>query len=225
MTGDNFTKFVSLIDKGALFFVRADKLDDPFEGAITKKMGIGLKTTGGYRRVFFVNSWHMSDFESAAMWKLYLKSDEGVAIQTTFKRLANAFNASSKHEVFIGKVKYTDYENEVIPQGNLFNRFLNKRKSFEHEKEVRAMLLHIDKNDDALDEAGNYIINSTSLTQKRESAETGVYVDVNLDSLIQKIYISPYSKKWFASLVQSIINKYGIKADVIPSGLMDKPTF
>ena len=32
----DFTKFVSLLDKRALFFVRADKLGDPFEGTITK---------------------------------------------------------------------------------------------------------------------------------------------------------------------------------------------
>ena len=31
----DFTKFVSLLDKSALFFARADRLDDPFEGAYT----------------------------------------------------------------------------------------------------------------------------------------------------------------------------------------------
>lgn len=30
----DFTKFVSLLEKSALFFARADKLDDPFEGFI-----------------------------------------------------------------------------------------------------------------------------------------------------------------------------------------------
>ena len=32
----DFTKFVSLLEKQALFFPRADKLGDPFEGSFTK---------------------------------------------------------------------------------------------------------------------------------------------------------------------------------------------
>jgi len=43
------------------------------------------------RRYVFVNPWHKNEFESAAMWKLYLKSEEGVAIRTTVERLKHAF--------------------------------------------------------------------------------------------------------------------------------------
>ena len=32
----DFTKFVSLLDKSALFFTRADRLNDPFEGSYSK---------------------------------------------------------------------------------------------------------------------------------------------------------------------------------------------
>ncbi len=32
----DFTKFVSLLDKNTLFFVRADKLGDPFEGSYSR---------------------------------------------------------------------------------------------------------------------------------------------------------------------------------------------
>ena len=32
----DFTKFVSLLDKQALFFARADRLSDPFEGSYSK---------------------------------------------------------------------------------------------------------------------------------------------------------------------------------------------
>ena len=32
----DFTKFVSLMDRQSLFFARADKLGDPFEGSRTK---------------------------------------------------------------------------------------------------------------------------------------------------------------------------------------------
>ena len=35
-----------------------------------------------------INCWHESDHESAAMWKLYAKDDNGIAIKTDFDSLA-----------------------------------------------------------------------------------------------------------------------------------------
>lgn len=39
----------------------------------------------------------------------------------------------------MGKVFYVDYEMAVISLKKLFNLYLNKRRSFEHERKVRAM--------------------------------------------------------------------------------------
>ena len=36
MAISRFSQFVSILDKNALFFVRADKLGDPFEGSYSK---------------------------------------------------------------------------------------------------------------------------------------------------------------------------------------------
>ena len=105
-------KFIDLLETQELFFSRADKLGDDFEGTYTKKAweqrekifkiwednggkdGEIQKFREMYERGtiytiqnFFVNCWHMNDFESAAMWRLYLKSNEGIAIQSTFRRL------------------------------------------------------------------------------------------------------------------------------------------
>ncbi len=38
------------------------------------------------REIHFVSCWHENETESEAMWKLYLKSGDGVAIQTTVVR-------------------------------------------------------------------------------------------------------------------------------------------
>lgn len=152
----DFTKLVSLLDKQALFFCRADKLLDPFEGSYSKaniqlrpkvykgilseKVQTKLSDIYDYiRKCTIVNCWHISEHESAAMWKLYLKSDEGVAIQSTFKRLVESFNDYLK-DVYIGKVKYIDYKTDLIPEGNLFFPYLHKRKSFEYEHELRAII-------------------------------------------------------------------------------------
>ena len=36
---------------------------------------------------FLVNSWHMNEYESAAMWDIYSTRDFGIAIRSTIKRL------------------------------------------------------------------------------------------------------------------------------------------
>jgi len=98
----DFTKFVSLLDRQQLFFSRTDKLGDPFEGSCPKRnlepraelMGDTSERISEYskwiREFTAVNCWHMNKYESAAMWKLYLKSDEGIAIKSTFRRLRDS---------------------------------------------------------------------------------------------------------------------------------------
>jgi hypothetical protein len=40
---------------------------------------------------FYVSSWHMSQYDSAAMWRLYTSMNESICISTTFAGLRDAF--------------------------------------------------------------------------------------------------------------------------------------
>ena len=150
----DFTKFVSVLDTKSLFFSRLDLLGDPFEGSypkfiydnkkhfkgIEKKLvNIMLKKSSQFRRHFAVNCWHINEYESAGMWSLYLKNKDGVAIQTTFKGLADSYK-KTKEYITIGQVNYIDYDQEGFSIGNVFHPIFHKRKSFEHEKELRATI-------------------------------------------------------------------------------------
>jgi len=74
----------------------------------------------------------MNNYESAAMWKLYLKTNEGIAIQTTCKKLIEALDKIAQ-PVYISIVKYIDYDNDFIDEfGNIMSPFVHKRKSFIH---------------------------------------------------------------------------------------------
>ncbi len=46
------------------------------------------------------------------MWRLYLKTNEGVAIKTIVKNLRNSFD-SFQEELFIGKVRYLDFDKDI----------------------------------------------------------------------------------------------------------------
>ena len=84
---------------------------------------------------FLVNSWHMNEYESAVMWDIYSTRDFGIAIQSTIKRLCDSLEKIQK--VSVPAVKYMDYNAEWIEEF-LYQPFLSKRRSFEHEKELRA---------------------------------------------------------------------------------------
>ncbi len=103
-----------------------------------------------------VNCWHINEVQSAAMWQLYSNYNQGIAIQSTFKRLRESFSENKKTPRFphgqivpvsIGTVDYIDYDKDRNNPGNLFSVCLTKRKSFEHEHELRAITLLPWKND------------------------------------------------------------------------------
>ena len=155
----DFTKFVSLLDRQALFFARGDLLEDPFEGTIPKANAAVSpqlieqsipeefleEATQARATVFrqsrpsiLVNCWHENDYESAAMWKLYAKDNAGIAIRTNFNDFASSL--TDDQDIHVGRVKYIDYETDPIPETNIIDPFLYKRPSFRHEQEVRAII-------------------------------------------------------------------------------------
>src|SRR5208283_5194086 len=88
----------------------------------------------------FVNCWHMNEVESAAMWKIYSTSKDSVCLQTTFARLRDVL---PEDDVYIGVVNYISYDRDMIPDDNGLWPLFHKRKSFEHERELRALWSNI----------------------------------------------------------------------------------
>lgn len=232
----DFTKFISLIDTRRLFFTRADKFDDQFEGSwpkinvearkdapenlkgeervkylkVMENMG---KFNKEWRRFTAVNCWHANEHESAAMWKLYLKSDEGIAIQSTYRLLKKSI--IDDETVFIGKVKYIDYETEFIDANNILGPFVHKRKSFEHEKEIRGVIIKWPK----------LVDGALNLAQSPDGINAGIPIKVDIETLVQKIYVSPNAPSWLAGLVSGAVIKYGYHFEVIHSKMNSSPLF
>lgn len=160
------------------------------------------------KKDYAINCWHMSNYESAAMWKLYSKSNEGIVIQSTYNRLVKCFDKSSI-KVHIGIVTYVDYEKDIFNFGNVFSPFLHKRKSFEHEKELRCVIW-------------KWNFNNPNLNKLEKG---GVKIEIDIKELIGNIYVSPDSPIWFTELVKDITRKYDIPVPIINSRLNDKPLF
>lgn len=224
----DFSKFVSLLEKKSLFFCNAEKIGDPFEGSFSKKSIEKMKNSQFFKSVdpkffeqmsqhrklmkkfHFLTCWHINDFESAAMWKLYLSNTEGLAIQSTFKKLVDSFQ-NAKESVYIGKVNYIDYESATIPDDNVFWPFVHKRKSFENENELRAVIQKIP--------SGSTII------WPNEPIIPGYYIPTELEVLIEKIYISPTAPSWFKDIVKVTLEKFELQKEIQDSKLNERPVY
>ena len=226
----DFTKFVSLLESRSLHFTRTDKFVDPFEGSYPKlnvlarqfpPPGLPVEHHAAYVKAMTedapkmaknmikmvgLNCWHMNQHGSAAMWSLYLNNNNGVAIQSTYQKLRDCF-LGVQENVFIGEVRYIDYELGFIAgTSNAFDPFTYKRKSFEHEKEVRAAIVRAPPTVEGV----GWDFAATTFTH-------GELIPVDLDLLVEQVYVAPNSPEWFVNLVRSVIKRYESTFEVMHS--------
>lgn len=222
----DFPKFVSLLQREALFFSSADKLGDPFEGSFPKANvnrrrsvwtarinGDAPSSLSEYYRLFVqrtaVNCWHLNDYESDAMWKLYLKSGDGIAIQSSVGRLIASLKEYTQNTIYVYRVEYVDYETFKIPEDSL-SPYFYKRISFKHENELRAVI-QVDR--------------ESQINADKLPFVSGIYVPTDLDKLIQKVYVSPTCPDWQREAAQSIIDQFEVDRRVRRSKLSEQPSY
>lgn len=223
----DFPKYLSLLDNKDLYFSSATKMDDKFEGVFPKRnveiqnikyeeMGmtpeltkLARENTDKIKKICLVNCWHMNEYESDTMWGKYVQDKVGVVIQSTFKKLESILSEYS--DVHISVIRYIDFDIETVPDGNFYHVFLHKRKQFTGDQELRAIT--------------HYKTDSNPVSEKELNSITGRSVKINLNELIEKIYVSPTSPRWFLELTKSLTTKFGITAHVKESSLSKKPDY
>ena len=219
-------KLIDLLETRSLHFSRADTLGDPFEGSWTQgdaeyrdqiyqslaaetgkswPHGSGGQYLGGLtqhlRRVTYINCWHAGETESAAMWRLYGTAAGSVAIQTTYKKLAVAL----PDKLYIGMVRYISYDfGNWINQRFAMSPFMRKRNEFEHEREVRALLMK------STAEAGNQL---------------GFAVDIDIENTIETIRVHPAAPAWIRESITKLLGRYGWRMKVRSSEIDVEPLY
>jgi hypothetical protein len=127
----------------------------------------------------------------------------GIAIRSSFRRFIESI--VDEKPVLVGEVHYIDFTTEVIPSGNALEYFVRKRKSFDFERELRAFHL------------------SSAPADGEFPWVTPVAID--LDRLVEGIFVAPGAPGWFAELVRDIIAKYGHSWPVDHSRMDATPIF
>lgn len=149
-----------------------------------------------------VNCWHANDYESAAMWKLYSALGSGVAIESTVGRLTDVLTDPGIACLGIGiqQVLYRDFDIAQDESHSSYHQ-MYKRRSFEHEREIRAFF-HL-------------------------PCSGGIDVPCDLSKLILRVHVSPSAPAIFYSAVQKLcsgtVHSQGF--EVVRSRLYEPPDY
>ncbi|MGI6453801.1 MAG: hypothetical protein ACOX0E_10145 [Syntrophomonadaceae bacterium] len=200
--------FIDILQTHCLHFCRADNLGDVFEGTrtelgqeIVNRIYQAAKATDDLeysldllyrnnRQYQFVSCWHRSEYESDAMWKLY--ANRGLAVKTTVKALIDSIKPSL-HNIYFGNVKYVDNKKDmgsIEPNASIL---FYKQICFEHEQEFRAITARAGRN-----KQGEHVpLNALS-----------ILIPIDIDLLIEEVYISPLAPQWYKKVVDNLMEKY-----------------
>lgn len=212
----DLSKFISLIEKKALWLARSDTVRDKYEGRFPDDMRKAIEKAyesfedrddsvvkdaddfqDYLRKNTFINCWHKNFDENMVMWEIYGRDTNALAIQTTVKKMKNSIDPSnlSGHSLILKNVTYQ--RADEIPEVLLYEEcFFIKRPHFSFEEEVRISLDTYSR------------INPTKKTPY------GYHLSVSINDLIEQILIHPDSPDWFIDVINSIVKKYEVHAPV-----------
>lgn len=184
-----YDRLLQIINDGQLYFRHISEMSDQWEGLLTEKAKANLYrqqystyknaaeanfATDKYenlRNLFYVNCWHMNNYESYLMWKVY--SGKECSIQTTYERLIAAFG-DYHPDITGGVMTYIDYERDHFDLGNIYTPVSHKDIPYQDEKEFRLLCWKPD-------------IEKHQLSY----GDKGINLMVDVSMLIEKIYINP----------------------------------
>jgi hypothetical protein len=225
----DLAKFVLLIEHSGLYFPRADLLGDPHEGALPaasvanrealiryseEKSGQEWVWAPGidpaapakiHLSQTFVSCWNLSDHEDTLLWYAY---GRGVAVRSTYASLRDCLRC--EEPVYIGCVRYIDYRTQDFPADNTYQAILHKRRFFEGEHELRAVI------------PGRTLDEETF--RWAPDPRPGMYAAVDIEQLIHAVHVAP-SETTLGEAVAAICDRFGLDVDVHQSSLDDPPSY
>jgi hypothetical protein len=104
-------------------------------------------------------------------------------------------------------VKYIDYNRQYISVADGFTYIVHKRKSFEHERELRAVMWRPISENFAIKE------------------DRGMIAPITAAELIENIFINPNADPILEEVVNGLTATYNISARVLKSNVNDGPDY
>lgn len=154
----------------------------------------------------YANCWAESEYESAAFWDFYGGNGKTIAVKSSYERLKNVLT----DKFYLGRMTYVPEDEYIFSIGFSLDSLMHKRRSFEHEKEIRAMFLDDKPVDPVTGHQGVYFA----------PACAGKLIPVDIGILIEKVIVRPNADRWLLELVERLVKRYGFGFPVVPSELL-----
>jgi len=218
--------FLDLIQTQEIHFSRADQFEDPYEVSLpvpnqmldykelvrnsvppgvefhlteeqVSQMAEFLRDGANYpKKNAFISCWAQGEHESMALWKIYTKSKNAVAVKCDYAKMVEQLS----DKVMIGKVQYRNYFTEMIPINNFLYQVMSKRQEYSYETEIRAVMMN----------------------QESPKEFSFLRQKIDLPSVVQAVYVSPGCSDFFPNQIKDLTRKYGFDFQIIRSDLYDK---
>jgi hypothetical protein len=222
----DLSKLLFLLLRRELTLVRLDTLPDKFEGlhgrnfetAFREAMYRGLKDAqdyqgnpesvsadltrravnfqGSVRKAAYVSCWRYGPNESEAMWRIYGAGQASAALVLPYSTLRDSLNEES---LFIGQVRYFDFNRDVLPGGNIYWPLVFKRHEYEHEHEVRIV-----KVDPSFLTSNPEVSNEASA---HPSIPSTVSISWDASKHVERIVVSPYCSAWELAVIKETVGR------------------
>lgn len=250
----DFTKFVALLESRSLFFSRADRLGDPFEGSISAKSlecrkdearrigrqfqgiesavvqlaGFGDRLWDSVEADTYSLRWH-AEWMFINCW--HMNEVESAAMWQLYAPSGQGVAIQTTYQKLRDELPDDVYFGEVRyicyknDQIDLSNGF----SPFMHKRES---FRH---------ERELRAIHSKSPTHKRtnpgngqdeqiaahniHNSESGKNFGVDLNKLVERIHVSPVAQGWYTDLIRSIAKRYALRVEIKQSDLDEQPIF
>ncbi|MDX0986463.1 DUF2971 domain-containing protein [Sinorhizobium medicae] len=221
-----FERFLSTLAESRLYFASANQFIDPFEGAVAVQLNVPppdprYAEMESVEHAFFqlkrltkISCWHRADYESDAMWKLYAGEHKGIAICTTPDRMHAAFKPFrlkqdyGVEDLCGGPVQYVDLTRVRMRRVAMLDRFFFKHRAFEWEREYRLAI---------------------SVRMAEEFGvrvpEHGIFVDVDLPTLIERIVLGSTTTEAERATVAQDVAAAGLSDRLELSTLLGQPRY
>ncbi|MCA9215598.1 MAG: hypothetical protein KDB27_21180 [Planctomycetales bacterium] len=202
-------RFLPLL-KNNMYFARPIQFDDRWEGMFPPSYLRQLHSNNEthrdlplmtehlaarrnmHRHAHFVSCWHISEFESDAMWRLYGLAPEGIAIKSTVGDLLECFRPHGS-----GVVQYYDQTADQ-QTSNIFSGphdILWKRQDFAWEREYRIWF-DDDKMIDAFTKEGNIAVSQV---------EGEFFPFTDAQQLIKEIVVAPFVSNEQVEILKAVL--------------------
>lgn len=193
---------------------RSEDYEKAKENQIVKTVFGDVKLEGGltYRDVvraqkswLDVSCWHIpkNSQDNMAMWKIYGQSSQSVCITTTLGKILSAMTLPAGMAVAAVKMNYIDHENHYFQASHCLNPFIHKHLAYEYENEAR--IIAYPRSQNPLDQ--------------RVIGAYGTPIKLEGSTFIDDVRVCPEAPEWFCSLIFSLKDRYGLRAEMGRSNL------